>query len=96
MARAGSYIAEVEWKRMEKLYDLIRPKIDDFAEQMREEGRREILAEIAAAAPTPPGQNPEHCYCSFCGGFELFDEHGGYDHHKDCLWFRAHSLTPKE
>lgn len=62
---------------MAKLRDTVMTVID----QAIEEGRREILREIAAMEPLADGPFAE--FCVFCGPAK---------HKPDCLWLRAQAV----
>ena len=57
----------------------------DAVEGAKEEGRREVLREVAKLAPVNAFSN-----CTFCdGGYRVLLN--GYDHTPSCLWLRAQS-----
>jgi hypothetical protein len=58
-------------------------------ESLREEGRREVLREIAALPSRPEALLNEHGLCAFCGEAVVMTS----EHAEDCLWNRAKALV---
>ncbi len=68
-------------------------KSDPIAEAWREEGRKDVLREIAAIKDPESGYEG---FCLFCeASIKIPIEDGVYERHKpSCLWFRAQSAAP--
>ncbi len=58
---------------------------EDRAESWREEGRREVLREIAQMEPGSPSDS----YCTFCGALAKY-------HKPACLWLQAQAVKDAE
>lgn len=71
-----------------KLADALTDKTNLFYQNAREEGRREVYAEIAERDPAVSDDGDSYCF--FCGAIVDILEH-----EPDCLWLKAQQIrTP--